>query len=120
MPWSPRETYDYLVCFATLMLVILGLVQAAGAAIDLVFPEPIRLPPFLHTRPQVGPEGERTSRERQEVEAEAARLEAHHRQLQRRRAVRNLATHGTLLVVAAPLFAFHWRRVRRRERSAPA
>lgn len=118
MAWSPRETYDYLVCFAALMLVILGLVQAAGAAIDLVFPEPIRHPPFLHLRPQVGPDGERIGR--QEIEAEAARQEAHQRRYQRRRAVKSLAIHGTLLVVAAPLFAFHWRRVRRREQSAPA
>lgn len=118
MAWSPRETYDYLVCFAALMLVILGLVQAAGAAIDLVFPEPVRHPMFLHLRTQVGPDGERIGRD--EVEAEAARQEAYQRQSQRRHAIRNLATHGTLLVVAAPLFAFHWRRVRRRERSAPA
>ncbi|HEX2252481.1 MAG TPA: hypothetical protein VHQ65_04350 [Thermoanaerobaculia bacterium] len=116
MSWSARETYDYLVCFAALMLAVLGLVQGVEAAIDLGVPEPITRPSMVEMRHRAGPEGGTISRE--EAAAEAERFAAEQRAWQRHRALERLATHVTLLLVTLPLFAFHWRRVRRRERAA--
>ncbi len=125
MAWDVRRTYYYLVCFATLIMMIIGSVQLVQNTLDLVFPEEhYRMSPMdLYQRyerpPGEGAMDEPFTREElaQMAEEEAARME---RQA-RRRALRNLLGNVALILIAAPVYAYHWRMVRadERDRSSP-
>ena len=111
MAWDVRQTYYYLVCFATLLMVIIGTVQVAGRILDLSIPdEPY--PPVVE-RPRPAPPGEDGESVEESFEETRAREQAFHMRQQRRRYVRDLLGSLALVLVAVPVYLYHWRRVRR-------
>lgn len=44
MAWDIRRTYYYLVCFATLLMVIIGAVTVVQNTLDLVLPREVYMP----------------------------------------------------------------------------
>ena len=113
MAWDVRQTYFYLVCFATLLMVIIGTVQVAGRVLDLAFPEE-PYPAVLERPRPTPPDAELDS-----FEETRAREEAHRVRQQRRRDVRDLLASLALVLVAAPVYLYHWRRVRRLHAPSP-
>jgi hypothetical protein len=123
MAWDVRRTYYYLVCFATLLMMIIGSVQLVQNTLDLIFPEEhYRMTPMdvydRYQRPggNAATETPYTQEElEQMIEEEAERNE---RQA-RRRALRNLLGNIALIVIAAPVYVYHWRKVRAVEQGSP-
>lgn len=116
MAWDIRRTYYYLVCFATLLMLIIGAVQVVNNVVDLALPaEPYR-PSMVEMaeRHRQAPGGEPLySREelQQMADEEAERM----RRDQRRNNIRNLIGSLALIGIAAPVYLYHWRQVRRAE-----
>lgn len=120
MAWDIRRTYYYLVCFATLLMMIIGSVQVVQSTLDLVMPEEYYRPTPMemyqrHERPGVEQSEPPFSREElQEMsEEEAERME---RQA-RRRALRSLLGNLALVLIAAPVYMYHWKKVRADEQN---
>lgn len=118
MAWDIRQTYYYLVCFATLIMVIIGAVGVVQSTLDIVYPTATYRPSVaeMHerTRPRSDEEPAFTREELEQMaEEENARLE----QSERRRALRSLLGNLALALIAAPIYTYHWRQVRRVERT---
>lgn len=121
MAWDIRKTYYYLVCFAMLIMLIVGSVQVVQNGLDLVFPEEAYRPSAIdmHQR-YLRPGGDTsevtfTTRELEQMaEEESARIQ---RQM-RHRVLRNLIGSLALIMISAPVYFYHWRKVREDERSS--
>lgn len=117
MAWDVRQTYYYLVCFATLLMVIIGTVQLVQNVLDLALPEEPYRPTALEMEERfLRPRADTTAAPaytREEL-AQMAEDEAE-RQLRsnRRNALRNLLGNLALVLIAAPVYVYHWRKVRR-------
>lgn len=107
-----RSVYLYLVCLITLVMVIFATVSAVRSTVQLVYPGPSG---FAFEMPY-GPDGKE-----QLSEQERQRREDAHREAQRHSAVLGLVGSGTMLLIAAPAYLYHWRRVQAElVRPAPA
>jgi len=92
-----RNLYLYLVCLITLVISIFAAVNLIRTAVELLYPDP----------GYYGFEG----KEPGVTEEERQRREEAARDSQRRQAVLGLVGSGTTLLIAGPLYAYHWRRV---------
>ena len=97
---SLRELYLYLVCLVTLVISLFAAVRLVGSVVELAYPDP-QAGGWYEAGP-VGGDLDAAERERQEDLS---------RQSQRRAAVLSLVSAGTTLLVAGPVYAYHWRRV---------
>lgn len=102
-PWSPRYIYLYLVCIVTLVMVIFATVNLVRSVVELVYPQPVMVSAL---------ESIKTG----DVDAEAlAAAQREQERIQREWATRNAALsiigNATLLVIAGPLYLYHWRKV---------
>lgn len=113
--WNIRTVYLYLVSFVTLMMIIFGTVDLIRSVVTIAYPPPIYTPGPLDVKYRVKNDPTITP----EVAEEQARLEeARARQQQHYEQARRLAWAASLLVVAVPLYLYHWRRIQR-ELDAP-
>jgi hypothetical protein len=92
-----RNMYLYLICLITLVISIFAAVNLVRSAVELLYPDP----GFYASE---GREPTITQEEQQRREAAA-------RDSQRRQAVLGLVGSGTTLLIAGPIYAYHWRRV---------
>jgi hypothetical protein len=110
MAWDVRRTYLYLVCFATLLMVIIGGVQVVQRTLDLLMPpEPYR--PNL-VEMHRGPAGIDTLYSLEELERRSDAQVEQERARMRRDALRGLLGSLALVLIAAPVYAYHWRQTR--------
>ena len=105
--WSPRRIYLYVVCLITLVMMIVAAVSLARAIVELAYPEPgfvysIRVPV-----PGESPAAPEVDEKQLQEQREAQRRSA------QRRAVISLVGNATMLLVAGPLYAYHWRTIQR-------
>ena len=115
MAWDVRQTYYYLVCFATLLMVVIGVVQSVRAGVDLALPEEGYQPPIFEMHAQVQArfgmaDSTYTREELQQMAHEEAARQA---RIMQRRALRQFLSSLAFVLVAAPIYFYHWRRVRR-------
>lgn len=105
-----RNLYLYVVCLITLVISIFAAVSVVRNTVELLYPDP----GFYGTDPGTSDPGA--------SDAERARRERLARDSQRRQSVLGLVGSGTMLVIAVPLYAYHWRRVQTElpARSAPS
>jgi hypothetical protein len=96
-----RNLYLYLVCLVTLVMSIFAAVNLVRSTVELLYPDPGY---YAYGAPDKEPGVSQEEQRRRERVA---------RDAQRRQAVLDLVGSGTLLLVAAPLYAYHWRRVQR-------
>lgn len=119
MAWDVRQTYYYLVCFATLIMMIIGVVRAVENTLDLAMPEEPYRPSVVDVyqrtvRPPLSPpDTSEVPFSREELEQIADEEADRMRRQTQRRALRNLIGSLALILVAAPVYVYHWRRVRR-------
>jgi hypothetical protein len=102
--WSLRNLYLYLVCLITLVIVIFSSVNLVRAVIELAYPDPgyyIAMP--------AAPDG-KTSFDQAQVQQQQ---ESQQKQTTRN-SVLGLVSSGTLLLVAGPLWIYHWRKIERK------
>lgn len=104
--WSARNTYLYLVCLITLIMIIVATVSLVGSVAELLYPEPE--PRGYAVKPPVPIEGG------YEIDAEEiARQQEIQRQWSLRNFVLDFVRNVAMLLVAGPLYAYHWRRIQR-------
>ena len=96
-----RNVYLYLVCLITLVVSLFAAVQLVRSAVGIFYPDP----GYYGYYPYEGPDGERLSDE------EIARQEEQALDSQRRQEVLSLVGSATTLLIAGPLYVYHWRRV---------
>jgi hypothetical protein len=98
-----RNVYLYLVCLITLVVSLFATVSLVRSAVGLVYPDPGFYGYY-------GPvPGEGTGEEISAAELE--RQEELARDSQRRQEVLGLVGSGTTLLIAGPLYLYHWRRI---------
>ena len=95
-----RNVYLYLVCLITLVISIFAAVNLVRGVVELLYPDP----GYYSFAEAPGKEDGRS-------EAEKERQEQAAKDSQQRQAVLNLVGSGTTLLIAGPLYAYHWRRV---------
>jgi hypothetical protein len=93
-----RNLYLYLVCLITLIIAIFAAVNLVRTTVELLYPDPGYYGIVPAKEPGVSAEDQR-------------RLEQAGRDSQRRQAVLGLVGSGTMLLIAVPVYAYHWRRV---------
>ena len=98
-----RNVYLYLVCLITLVVSIFAAVQLVRSAVGLAYPDPGY--GYYGYPPRVDGSGQEIS------QAELQRQEELARDSQRRQEVLGLVSSGTTLLIAGPLYLYHWRRV---------
>jgi hypothetical protein len=101
--WAPRNIYLYLVCLVTLIMTIISATNTVRAVVELAYPNP----QTAMVRP--APLGEEVERnEEQLAEERQAR-----RRAEQRRSVLDLVGSATMLLIAGPLYIYHWRKIER-------
>ncbi len=98
--FSLRNLYLYLVCLITLIIVIFSASGLVRGVVELAYPDP------SYYGYEFYPEGDGGLTEAQIAAREQAAADA-----ARRSAVLGIVYSSTLLLVAAPLYVYHWRRV---------
>jgi hypothetical protein len=102
-----RNVYLYLVCLITLVVAIFAAVSLVRSIVALAYPDPNAYGYYGYYPPEPGMEGEGSTisdeeRERQEQQAEDSA---------RRQALLDVVGSATTLIIAAPVYVYHWRRV---------
>ena len=114
--WSIRQLYHYLVCFATLMILIIGTIQFLTGLVDLIYPEryPYGRPLEIEAR-----YAERKAKEpgltREELKREVEEEQKEQERAMKRGRIRRLINSLVFMAVPAPIYAYHWRRIQRGE-----
>ncbi|MFO7917311.1 MAG: hypothetical protein R6V13_04470 [Anaerolineae bacterium] len=103
--WTPRNIYLYLVCLITLIMVIFATTNTVRAVVELVYPDPQS--EIIY--PYEAPPEERTEMDEERL---AEQREAR-RRADRRRSILKLVGGATLLLIAAPLYIYHWQKIER-------
>lgn len=109
--FSIRNIYFYLVCFLSIIIFVIGAVQTVGNFLDIVYPDPDS-PYKLDRFDKQVQAGNLTSEEAEKKAQEILQLE---REWNKVRDIKDLAQSITMLVIAIPLFLFHWQRVANQE-----
>jgi len=99
-----RNVYLYLVCLITLVISVFAAVSLVRSTVELLYPDP----GYYGYEPYVGPPGKE---EPGVSKAEQRRREDAARDSQRRQSVLGLVGSGTTLLIAGPIYLYHWRRV---------
>ena len=97
-----RNLYLYLVCLVTLVISVFAAVNLVRNTVALLYPDPGS---YGYYGPEVPGEGPGLSEEERQRQEELAR------DSQRRYTVLELVGSGTTLLIAGPLYIYHWRRV---------
>jgi hypothetical protein len=99
-----RNMYLYLVCLITLVVSIFAAVQLVRSVVGLAYPDPGAFGYYGFPAP-VDESGDPISQAELERQEEIARAS------QRRQEVLSVVSSGTTLLIAGPLYLYHWRRV---------
>lgn len=105
--WSLRNLYLYLVCLITLVIVIFASVNLVRAVVELVYPDPgyyITVPMSTDGKPTAD-KAELELQQKSQIEQTT------------RYSVLSLVSSGMLLLVAGPLWIYHWRKIERKPSS---
>lgn len=119
-----RRLYLYVVSFATLLMIIFSGAQLIRATAEMIVSPPTPYTPYVDraipepvppdapsgTPPRKPtPEEEAERRRQAEEQAERARQERRHF------AIMRVVESGALFLIAAPLYVYHWRLIRRED-----
>lgn len=91
-----RSLYLYAVCLITLMVCLFSLVSLIRSGINAVYPDPAYVDPYA-TKPQVN----------------SAVIAAQVKDQNQRQAIKSMVDAVTTLVIAGPLYVYHWRLARK-------
>jgi hypothetical protein len=91
-----RSLYLYAVCLITLMVCLFSLVSMIRSGINVAYPDPAYVDPYA-TKPQ----------------ANSELIAAQVKDQNQRQAVKSMIDALTTLVIAGPLYVYHWRLTRK-------
>jgi hypothetical protein len=104
--WEPRTIYLYLVCLITLIMIIISGTNGVRAVVELAYPEPELNVPSVEVLPAPGGETARP------VQPESAEQRQLRQAWTVRNAIINLSGNLAMLLLAGPIYLYHWRKVR--------
>ena len=110
--WDIRRIYLYLVSFATLMMLIIGTVQVIDAGVEFVYPDPnIGVTPYYEKELALK-DSTLTKEEIQKI-----RVEEKERAIKSQKywQIKRLITSFSLILVAFPVYLYHWRKIQKAE-----
>ena len=110
--WTPRSIYLYVVCLITLVMMIIGTVNVIKSVTEMAYPQPRPYPQVTIKAP--------AKAARPEPRRALSKSSARPTGSGRRNAVLSIVGSRALLVIAAPLYRFHWRQVQREREAAEA
>jgi hypothetical protein len=102
-----RTVYLYAVCFITLMMAIGGIIATVNAVANYCLP--VVFAPYHFDRTESAAEAKAIDERRME-EDRKAQFES-----ERIRNLRSIFSSSAVWLIAGPVFAFHWRRLRAEE-----
>jgi hypothetical protein len=108
--WSLRNIYLYLVCLITLIMVIVSVVGVVRSTVELVYPDPGY---YSDVPKEAGGTSDRTAAD---IQAERDAQEAQ----SRRYAIISIVGNAAMLLVAGPLYVYHWRKIEVEHTDKPA
>jgi len=114
--WSIHQVYFYLVCFVTLILIIVGITNMVRSVVQIAVPIPEMEGPIMYERPRV-PEANQieSTLPREVMDEEMARKKANDENLNKNQALyrplRMLMSGLAQILVAVPVYLYHWRRI---------
>ena len=112
--WSARHVYLYIVCLIALVMAIIAMVNLVRSIVDLAYPQPqVEAVPVK----EIAAPGTVVSEE--QAAAQAAEQQRYQDRWAVRNAVLGIVSNVTMLLIAGPLYAYHWRKIER-ERAAAA
>ena len=91
-----RSLYLYAVCLITLMVCLFSLVSLIRSGVNVAYPDPAYVDPYA-TKPQV----------------DSAVIAAQVKEQNQRQAVKSAIDAVTTLIIAGPLYVYHWRLARK-------
>jgi hypothetical protein len=91
-----RSLYLYAVCLITLMVCLFSLVSLIRSGVNVAFPDPAYVDPYA-TKPQV----------------DSALIAEQVKDQNQRQAVKSAIDAVTTLIIAGPLYVYHWRLARK-------
>ena len=91
-----RSLYLYAVCLITLMVCLFSLVSLIRSGVNVAYPDPAYVDPYA-TKPQV----------------DSAVIAAQVKDQNQRQAVKSAIDAVTTLIIAGPLYVYHWRLARK-------
>ena len=117
LKWSIHQIYFYLVCFVTLIMLIVGITNIVRAGIELVIPIPETEYEYARPAPYNprGNEGQESTLSKEVIEQEEA-IRAAYGQKQKEEyslhnPLRQIFNGFALIIVAVPVYIFHWRKI---------
>ena len=91
-----RSLYLYAVCLITLMVCLFSLVSLIRSGVNVAYPDPAYVDPYA-TKPQV----------------DSAVIAEQVKDQNQRQAVKSMIDAVTTLIIAGPLYVYHWRLARK-------
>jgi hypothetical protein len=91
-----RSLYLYAVCLITLMVCLFSLVSAIRNGINAIYPDPAYVDPYA-TTPKIDP----------------VKVAEQIKNQNQRQGIKSLIDSMTTLIIAGPLYLYHWRLVRK-------
>ena len=112
-PLNIRQTYLYLVSFATLVMLIIGSVQLIMGFTDLVYPDPTPKTGYIDMKFKLSELQKNTNVAPadldKQIEENVRRQELAEKHYRVRKFINSLA----LVVVSLPVYLYHWRKIQR-------
>ncbi|UNC93415.1 hypothetical protein [Candidatus Contubernalis alkaliaceticus] len=112
--WNLQQIYFYLVCFVTLIMIIIGAVNTVRSAVDFLLPDPAAADESFYYSKFTGVEGRNLNEQlfdQEIVEKELSRQEKINRTNSNNQSVRSLLGGVILILVAGPAYLYHWRQI---------
>ncbi|MBN2848256.1 MAG: hypothetical protein JXP72_07395 [Coriobacteriia bacterium] len=99
--WSLRNIYLYVVCLITLIMVIVGGAGTIRSVAELVYPDPgYYWGEPIPVKAQEGPTAEQRAEQEEFARAQSVR-----------QGVLNLAGNLAMVLIAGPIYLYHWRKI---------
>jgi len=111
--WSIKNLYYYLVCLVTLFMFVGGAISSVNSAMQIILPEKPNIPIFYTYYPDYREEYEQPVfgppplEELEERRAEQESMQGYYRGY----SVRQLLNSMAFMIIAGPIYIYHWRRI---------
>lgn len=113
-----REIYYYAVCFVTLIITIFALTGVVDTIAEMAYPYPQYTPSkleMIQMNEQQNTDVSDPEKMQKLLEAEQKAQAERDKAARQHQVARQLSRNLSLLIVAVPLYLYHWRRVRKFE-----
>lgn len=115
MSFKVREFYYYAICFVTLIICIFAVAQLVDTIAEMFYPYPEYAPSKMELyqmKDRVNSDSVDSETLKQWVKEEQQLRMKREVQSRQHRFAKNLARSLAFLIIAIPLYIYHWRRVR--------